>query len=198
MRANWIVAAVGMMSITGCATSNGLGARDTVGVTMPQGMDREGVRAGEARVVDAHINPRVPIQLSAEGDSIAVRFAHPRAAGAILHLNSQSLMPLSSEESVPAERPTSPPTGAVRVTLDGGRFIVCWRRGDTESGYRLMAQAWTASGSPLGQPVPISPPETDVLAAPQLVATHGERAVATFAASTGDRFELFAVSLEVL
>jgi hypothetical protein len=66
------------------------------------------------------------------------------------------------------------------------------------SGYQLMAQAWTADGSPLGHAVVVSPADSDVLGAPKLVTIDGEHAVATFAATVGDRFELLAVPLDVL
>jgi hypothetical protein len=89
------------------------------------------VRAGKARVVDEHINPRVPVHVTAYGGAITVRFAHPRAA-------------------------------------------------------------------PLGQPVPISPPDTDVFDAPELLAIDGEHAVAAFVAMSGERSQLLAVPLEVL
>jgi len=39
---------------------------------------------------------------------------------------------------------------------------------------------------------------SDVFATPDLVAVDGDHAVATFAAMSGERFELLAVSLEVL
>jgi hypothetical protein len=165
------------------------------GVAMRQA---EGIRAGAARVVGARVNPRVPVHLTAEGRSVAVRFAHPHAAGAIVRLEANSLAPVSPEEPAETEHPTAPATGPVRIALRHGRFVVCWRRGDIESGYRLMAQAWTAGGSPLGDPVVISPPEADVLGAPELVAVDGEHAVAAFAAISGERFDLLAVSLEVL
>jgi hypothetical protein len=90
-----------------------------------------------------------------------------------------------------------PAIGPVRVSLDRGRFLVCFRRGDIETGYRLMAQLWTVSGSRLGEPVPISPPGADVYAAPELVAVEGGRAIATFPAFSEGRFELLSVPLEV-
>jgi hypothetical protein len=193
MRAKLIVGVMGMFGVVGCAASNGgVGAR---GVAMAQA---EGLRAGEARVVDAHINPRVQVHVTAEGGAIAVRFAHPRAVGALVRLSAESLRPVSPEEQVEAEHPTAPPMGAVRLVLHDGRFVVCWRQGNIESGYRMMARAWTAAGSPVGEPVPISPPEADVLGAPDLVAIDGEHAVAAFAATSGERFELLAVSLEIL
>jgi hypothetical protein len=185
-----------MFGLMGCATTGGAaGALDARGVAMAQA---QGVRAGEARVVDSHINPRVPVYVTAENGALAIRFAHPGTVGALVYLNADSLVPVSPEERVQAELPAAPTTGAVRVVLGAGRFVECWRRGSMESGYQLMAQAWTADGSPLGQPVVVSPADSDVLSAPRLVKIDGEHAVATFAATSGDRFELFAVPLEVL
>jgi hypothetical protein len=196
MKSQWIVGVVGMFGLMGCATTgSAVGAADVRGAAM---MQAEGVRAGEARVVDAHINPRVPVRVTADGESLTVRFAHPRAAGALVHLDAESLAVTSPEERVEAERPTAPETGVSRVVFRDGRFVVCWRRGSPESGYQLMAQAWTAGGSRLGPPVVVSPSDTDVFGAPELVAIDGEHAVATFAATSGERFELFAVPLEVL
>jgi hypothetical protein len=105
---------------------------------------------------------------------------------------------VSVEERVEAESPAALASGAVRVVLSAGRFVECWRRGSMGSGYQLMAQAWTADGSPLGQAVVVSPADSDVLGAPKLVAIDGEHAVATFTATLRGRFELFAVPLEVL
>jgi hypothetical protein len=83
----------------------------------------------------------------------------------------------------------------VRVVLSDGRFIVCWKSGDFEQGYRVMAQPWSGSGQALGAPVRISPMDADVLGAPQVVGLDGGRAVATFATRTNDRAELLAVPL---
>jgi hypothetical protein len=46
--------------------------------------------------------------------------------------------------------------------------------------------------------VPISPADSDILGALQVVAVDGHHAVAAFAAMTGDRAEVLAVSLEIL
>ena len=155
-------------------------------------------KAMEARVVDAHVNPMVPVRLSVEGGEIAVRFAHPRAGGALVRLDPASLARVSSESAVPAERPAMPSAEAVRAVFDDGRFIVCWKSGDGERGYRWMAQAWTGGGAAVGPAMPISPSAENVLGALQLTALDGDRAVATFAVMTGDRAELLAVSLDVL
>jgi hypothetical protein len=189
------VGVVGIFGMMGCATPNGVGVRDARGIAIAQ---PRGVRSGEARIVDAHINPRVPVHVTAEHGAIVVRFAHPHAMGALVRLNPESLAPVSPEERVKAELPTRPSGGVVRVVLSDDRFIKCWRRGDVESGYRLMAQASTAEGSPLGPPAAISPPGTDVFATPVLVAIDSEHAVATFVAMSGKSFEILAVSLEVL
>ncbi|HEV3194132.1 MAG TPA: hypothetical protein VGY54_26690 [Polyangiaceae bacterium] len=196
MQAKLIVEVVGMFGLMACAATGGaVGALDAHGVAMPQA---QGVRAGEAKVVAIHINPRVPVHVTAENGALVVRFAHPGMVGARVHLNAQTLMPVSEEERVEGESPAAPATGAVRVVLSAGRFVECWRRGSMGSGYQLMAQAWTADGSPLGHAVVVSPADSDVLGAPKLVTIDGEHAVATFAATLGDRFELFAVPLDVL
>jgi len=196
MKAKLIVGAVAMFGLMGCATTGGaVGALDAPGVAMAQA---QGVRAGEAQVVDMHVNPRVPVHVTAENGALAVRFAHPGTVGALVHLDAETLMPVSVEERVEAEPPAAPATGAVRVVLGAGRFVECWRRGSTETGYQLVAQAWTAEGSALGQAVVVSPADSDVLGAPKLVKIDGEHAVATFAATSGNGFELLAVPLEVL
>jgi hypothetical protein len=194
MRSEWIVGVMGIFGVMGCATSNGVGERDARGVAMHQ---PEGVVAGQARVVDAHINPRVPVHVTSENGALAIRFAHPRAVGALVHLDPESLSPVSPEEQVQAENPSARATRVVRAVLRGGRFIECWRRGNIESGFLLMAQAWTAHGSPLGPPTAVSPPEADVFATPDLVAVDGEHAVAVFEAASGEKFELLAVALEI-
>jgi hypothetical protein len=182
----------------GCA-STGVGTPRTPGVEVRQAgggpSGRVGVRAGEAHVLDASISPLAPVVVAPDGATITVRFAHPRE-GALLHLDPQSLLPLSPAEAAPAD-PSAPRQGPAHAVLKGGRFVVCWRRGDVESGYRLMAQAWTADGEPLGPSVVVSPEDVDVVGSAQMVALDDDRALATFAAASGDRFQLLAVSLEV-
>ena len=194
-RSTRILGVVGILGVMGCATPNGVGVRDARGIGMAQ---PAGVRAGEARIVGAHINPRVPVHVTAEDGAIVVRFAHPHAIGALVRLNPASLVPVSPEQQVQAELPTPPSGGVVRVVLRDDRLIRCWRRGDIVSGYRLMAQASTKGGSPLGPPAAISPPGTDVFATPVLVAIDREHALATFVAMSGKSFEILAVSLEAL
>ncbi|HEX3771059.1 MAG TPA: hypothetical protein VHV30_09355 [Polyangiaceae bacterium] len=187
----------------GCATSGAAIDGGVPGVAMAQGTRgmgdaAAGLRVGATQVIDGHVNPMVPVRLTVEGGEVAVRFGRPRERGALAHLNPTSLAPVSPETAAPAERAAMPSSGAVRAVLADGRFIECWKSGDAERGYRLMAQAWTGSGSPLGRPVAISSSDVDVLGAPQVAALEGERAVATYSVMDGDRAELVAVSLEVL
>ena len=198
MRAAQIIAIMGLsVSVGACATGVPVTQRIAFGVTMASGEGGSGVVAGEARVVAEKVNPRVPVEVSVETGTVAVHFAQGRERGTLVRLDGTGT-PVSSEESVPAGAPRAPTAGPVRVVLEHGRFIVCFRRGDTERGYRLMAQAWTADGSPLGEPVQVSPPDADVYSAPQVVAVDARRAMATFPAFSDGRFALFAVPLELL
>jgi hypothetical protein len=61
-----------------------------------------------------------------------------------------------------------------------------------------LAQAFKANGSPLGAPVVISPANVDIVGTPQVIATDGQRVVATFAATSENSTELFAVPLFVM
>jgi hypothetical protein len=188
-----LFAAVGLCAM-GCA-SGPAGVPQAPGV--PEVLaETSPIRADEARVLDGSISPLAPVHVAPDGGTIAVRFARPRA-GALLHLDPQSLLPVSPEEPAPVEERTNAPRGPAHAILNGNRSVVCWRLGDVESGYRLMAQAWDADGSPLGPPVVLSPPDVDVIGYAQLVALDDDRALATFAAASGDRFELLAVSLQV-
>jgi len=192
---------------TGCASSGGVVGHATLDYATVEGRGetpvgdvsaRAGFRGGEARVVGSHVNPMVPVRLTLESNEVAVRFTHSRTGGAVAHLDRTSLAPVGDESPVAAERPVAPSKERVRVVLTDGRFIVCWKAGDVERGYRVMAQGWTGQGEPMGAPVPISPADSDILGALQVVAVDGHHAVAAFAAMTGDRAEVLAVSLEIL
>jgi hypothetical protein len=183
------------VGITGCATSSSAGGREGVGVTMAQA---EGLRVGSTRVVDANVQPLVPVQMTLAGDVISIRYGQTGASGALAQLDAKSLTPVSPEAQVLLERPTAPSAHPVRIALEGGRFIECFRRRDVDQGYRWMAQAWTARGFRIGRPVPISPGEAAVMSEPQLVTVDGHRVVATFVATSAERSELHAVSLEFL
>jgi hypothetical protein len=183
------------------AVSGGPGERSAQAATMTESADRDrspALRIGDARVVEAQVDPKVPVRVKTQGHTVALVFAGPRGDHELVHLDGASLLPVSSDQRVAGEPAWASSEGAVRVVLDHNRFVVCWRRGDAEHGYRMMAQAWTGGGYPIGRPVVISPREADVLGAPQAVAVDGNRAVVAFAASAGDRIELLAVALQVL
>jgi hypothetical protein len=92
----------------------------------------------------------------------------------------------------------APSDGAkpARVVLHGGRFILVWKRGSIESGYRAMAQQFAMNGTPLGGPVVLSPRDVDVMGWPQAVATDGHHVVVTFAGASGDSVKLISVPIE--
>lgn len=193
---------VGMAGATGCASSGALSAggegRSGLAVAEAQAPEGSGVVRGAVRVLGTQVNPLVPVRLTAEGDQVAVRFAHSRRGGAVMHIDGLSLAPIGDEAAVVAEHREAPSGRSVRVVLRDGRFIECWKSGDAERGYKVMAQAWTGAGDRLGAPVAISPADADVLGVPQVVSVDGEHAVATFAAVDGDKTKLLAVSLQVL
>jgi hypothetical protein len=182
----------------GCAASGALTERGGAGVEMAQPAKPPSVVAGEARVVAARVNPRVRVRLTAEAETVAVLFAHSGTTGGQVRLDRASLSPVGDEESSRAGAPQAPRTGPVRVVMEGGRFVECFRRGNSETGYSLMAQAWSAGGSRLGPPVQISPADADVYSSPEVVAIDDRRAVATFVAVANGAFELLAVPLDVL
>jgi hypothetical protein len=184
------------VSSLGCA-ANGMPEPAAAGVENPQSGDAMPVRAGEARLLDPSINPLAPIHVAPGEGDLTVRFGHSRD-GAVLHLDPESLLPTVPVQPAPVPSDHAPSRGPSFVPLKGGRYLVCWKRGDALSGYRLMAQAWTTDGAPMGPAVAVSPADVDVVGAASLVAVGAGRAVATFAASAGDRFELLAVPLEVL
>jgi hypothetical protein len=74
--------------------------------------------------------------------------------------------------------------GVSRVQLEDGRFIVCWTRGGVEDGRRALAQGFRPDGTPLGAPAIISPPDVDVLGAPEASAMDPHTAMVTFAAAS--------------
>lgn len=83
-----------------------------------------------------------------------------------------------------------------RVVLHGGRFVLVWKRGSIESGYRALAQEFAMNGSPLGGPVVLSPRDIDVMGWPQAVAIDGHHVVATFAGTSGYSIKVISVPIE--
>jgi hypothetical protein len=183
------VAAIGL---AGCATS--MHARiDAAGDPALRGPS---MHVGDVRVVDARVNPLVPVRLALKDGAIAVSFAHfGHGAGGQIDPASLELRPSEAQEPMrPAEAPS---TSVQRVALDNGRFLVCWTSGSVEWGHRAMAQVFNASdGSPRGVPMAISPPDVDVIGQPRAISSDGNRVVAMFAAESGSSFELMAVALD--
>jgi len=150
---------------------------------------------GDARVVDAKVNPLAPVRASTEGNEVTLRFGRPRHAEGVARLEA------SSFEVVSVNEPTTGDDARVaeqttRVLLDDGHFIVCWKRGDAERGYRALAQAYRQDGTPVGAPSVISPPNMDVVGMPQMVSPDGHHVLATFTAASEGSFALLAVPIE--
>jgi hypothetical protein len=153
------------------------------------------VHVGEARVIDTRVNPLAPVGLTSDGGELAIRYGSGRSQG-VARLDARSLAHLPPAPDDAARAPAAS-TGAARVLLPGGRFLMIWKRGSTEWGHRAMAQEFGAGGSPFGAPVTISPPDIDVVGSPQAVTTDGQHLVVTFAAASDSGFELVAVPLEL-
>jgi hypothetical protein len=182
-------------ALVGCSSSSHI-LRSPEGVALAQGADAP-LRVGVTRVIGSRIRPLAPVQLSSEEGTIAVRFARPRSGAAIARLDAESLAPLSPERPLSGSGVIAPPEDPAPVVLRDGRFVVCWKDGDPERGYRLMAQAWANTSTPLGPPVAVSSPEADVIGVPSAISVDGERVVAVFASSSDRGFDLLAVPLEV-
>jgi hypothetical protein len=186
--------------LAGCATSSGVAARASIGepaAAAGPALEVPSVRVGEARVLDAKVNPLVPIRLALEGGAIDVSFGH-LGRGVSERIDPDSLEPRSTQSEEPAARTgewASP--AAQRVVLDGGRFLVCWTTGSLEWGHRVMARMFNSSdGSPRGGAVVISPSSADVIGPPRAITSDGNRVVATFAAVSGSSFQLMAVPID--
>ncbi len=195
--------AAAMSFLTGCATTSarigGLGAPATTAEHRVAGgpvVDLPSLRVGEARVLDARVNPLVPLRLALKNGAIAVSFGR-LGHGASEQIDPDSLEPRSIQAEDPLPGADRASTSVQRITLDHGRFLVCWTSGSLEWGHRAMAQMFNSSdGSPRGGPVVISPSNTDVVGRPRAITYDGNRVVAMFAAMSGSSFELLAVPLE--
>jgi hypothetical protein len=185
-----VCCAAAIAVMTGCATTRGVASRGPLGEA---GL-APSVRVGEARVLDARVNPLVPLRIALDGAEITVSFAHLGSSA------SERIDPESLEvrgRSVEPMHQEAPPTSVQRIVLDHGRFLVCWTTGNLEWGHRVMAQMFNSSdGSPRGGPVAISPANADVVGAPGAITSDGNRVVAMFSAATGSSFQLMAVSID--
>jgi hypothetical protein len=186
-----------LVCLGAAAASVGCGAAGASGrPTEFAGTDLASLRVAETRVVDERVNPMVPVHLATEGSSITATFGLPGHKLVVTRLDPASLELLSREQTGRSEPPSAPSTGATRVALEGGRFLVCWTRDSADGGHEAVAQMWTASGSSLGAPMVISPPDADVFGAPRAATTDGRHVLVTFPETSGESFELRAVALE--
>jgi hypothetical protein len=189
--------AVSTAGLTGCTAVGELAPSRVGGATMAQDPGSRSIVAGAPRLVGVDVNARAPVSLAVEDGAVTVRFSHVRSHGTMIRLDPFSLAAESPEVDAPAPGDAPPSFDSVRLNLGDDRFIECFKSGDVEQGYRLMAQAWTASGARLGDPITISDPDADVLGAPRLIAIDDEHAMAAFVVMRDDGAELLGVSLQV-
>lgn len=187
-----VLGVFGLAALSGCASVS-----EGVALMQPQsGGEPASVSVGTARMLGGNVNPSAGVRVASDDGTFVVRFAHPGRLGAVERLDASSLETLS-QTSERAEH-TEQPRGAQRVVLESGRFVVCWKRGDAETGYVAMAQAFNAAGAPRGGPVEISPAGLDVVGPLSAATSDGHRVVAAFAASSGGSFSAYAVPIEAL
>jgi hypothetical protein len=195
----WVVgaAAVGVMAMAmgalGCA--GGMGQSGTRAAEFDPRV-QPSLRIGGSTLIDARLSPLVPVDVKSDGVAINVRFGErgrTQAAASLDPLTGRVLSRATGGRSEPAQNAE---WGTTRVTLEGGRSIVCWTEQSADGGRRAMARLWAADGHPLGSPVAISSPEADVLGTPRAASVDGRHAVVTFASTSGGSFELRAVALE--
>lgn len=185
------------VSVAAAAASVGCGAAGASSrPTAFAGDEFASVRISQTRVVDERVNPMVRVRLATEGSTITATFGLPGHKQVVARLAPESLELLSRDQTERSEQASAPSTGATRAELEGGRFVVCGTRDRADGGHEAVAQMWTASGSRLGAPVVISAPDADVLGAPQAATIDGRHVLVAFASTSGESFELRAVSLE--
>ena len=193
MRATLKWVGIASLGLCGCAATSGGAGIQLASNAQPEGSS---VRIGQSRILDAHVNPMVPVHLATEGGSVAVTFGQAGRRGAVARVDPNSLELLSHEQTGPSEVPAAPSTDAARVDLEGDRFVVCWTRASADGGREAVAQMWSTSGSPLGAAMVISPPDADVFGSPRATTTDGQHVLVTFPETYGTSFELRAVSLQ--
>ncbi len=202
MKSIFVLSALGCiaaMGSIGCATTNRVALSEHAEQVEGAGLALEvpSVRVGGARILDARVNPLVPVRVALDGSEIAVSFARFGRSSAREHVDPGSLELVPGESREPTTAPAGPATSVQRVVLDGGRFLVCWTSGSLEWGHRAMAQIFNSSdGSPRGGAVAISPSDADVIGLPRAITSDGNKVVAMFAATTGSTFALMAVPIE--
>jgi hypothetical protein len=190
MRAALACVGIAAFGLGGCAGVNG-----TSGGKLGELNGVSPLRVVATRAIDSKVHPMAPVHLAAEGDTIAATFGLPGHRQVVARLDPASLDQLSRDQVGRSEATSTRSAGAVRVVLDGGRFVVCWTRPSVDGGREAVAQMWSASGSRLGAPMVISPPESDVFGSPQAATTDGRHVLVTFPETSGTSFELRAVSL---
>jgi hypothetical protein len=192
MRRALVWMGIAALGVGGCATtSRGAGSQT---LALARG-EESGMRVGETRVLDAHVNPMVPVHLATEGGVVAVTFGQA-GRGVVAWVDPSSLQLLSRQPAGRSEGPSAPSTEPTRVLLDGGRFLVCWTRQGSDGGRHAVVRLWTRNGSPVGEPLVISPSDDEVFGSPSAMSIDGRHVVVTFTATSGNAFELRAVSLE--
>ncbi len=194
MRIHATVSLVGAMSLSGCFERPG------AGVTLMQprpAHELSPIEVGSPRELDRPVNPMEGVRVIACDDAVVVRFAPPRGPAEVERLDPGTLEVVSSARET-ADRGSPPLPQALRVSVDSGRHVIAlWKTGDSERGYRVMAQAFDANDNRLGAAVQVSPPGADVSGPLSAATCDGTDVVATFAASTGDdrAFAAYAVPL---
>jgi hypothetical protein len=186
-----ILVCLGAAASVGCGASGAI-----VRQTAFDRADFGPLRVEQTRVLDERVNPMVPVHLASDGSTITVTFGQPGHKQVVTRLDPASLELLSREQTGRSELPSAQSTSATRVQLDGGRFLVCWTRVSADGGHQAVAQMWAAKGSSLGAPMVISPADGDVFGAPRAATADGHHVLVTFPETSGESFDLRAVSLE--
>jgi len=187
----------------GCASTNGAAVTAERGWSGAPWHDGPSIQVGAARVMDTIVNPLAPIGLASRDGAITLSYGRRGHLRSIARIDAESLRPLSQPEGVASLQPseaaddsTAPRTSPARVVLEGGHFILVWKRGDAESGYRALAQEFAGNGTSVAPPAVISPSDIDVMGSPQAVTTDGRHVVVSFAAGGENGFELITVSIQ--
>jgi hypothetical protein len=185
---------VATLGTFGCASTGGIAGRATA--LDFEGAEPSSLRLVASRSVDSRMQPMVPVHMATDGSSVAITFAERGRQQVVTKLDPASLSLMSSEKTGRSEEPAAPSAGADRVQLEDGRSVECWTHQNADGGRQAMAQMWTASGARLGAPLVLSAPDADVIGALRAATADGRHVLVTFAATSGESFELRAVSLE--